>query len=144
MAVSDGYLDFNPFHGAKIPKVPGRRAIKIATTEQFLKVRGCLPTKPAQVLATLLVSSGIRFCEAIGLRPEDFDFDACVLEVARSVVKVSRQHHPEGKTFLVRDYTKNGQTRRLKLDRAVVELVRAHVAEQDTARAVRGGNQGAR
>jgi hypothetical protein len=40
--------------------------------------------------------------------------------VARSVVKVPRQHHPQGKTFLVRDYTKNGQTRRLKLDGAVV------------------------
>jgi integrase len=45
------------------------------------------------------------------------------------VVKVSRQHHPQGKTFLVRDYTKNGQTRRLKLDRAVVELVHRHVIE---------------
>jgi integrase len=45
------------------------------------------------------------------------------------VVKVARQHHPRGKTFLVRDYTKNGQTRRLKLDGAVVELVRGHVAE---------------
>ena len=29
----------------------------------------------------------------------------------------------------MRDYTKNGQTRRLKLDGAVVELVRGHVAE---------------
>jgi len=75
-------------------------------------VRGCLPTRAAQVFATLLVSSGIRFCEAIGLQPDDFDFDACVLEVARSVVKVSRAHHPQGKTFLVRDYTKNGQTSR--------------------------------
>jgi hypothetical protein len=49
--------------------------------------------------------------------------------VARSVVKVPREHHPQGKTFLVRDYTKNGQTRRLKLDGAVVELVHGHVAE---------------
>jgi integrase len=113
----------------KIPKVPGRRAIKVATPEQFLKVRACLPTKPAQVFSTLLVSSGLRFCEAIGLLASDFDFEAGILEVARSVVKVSRQHHPQGKTFLVRDYTKNGQTRRLKLDRAVVELVRGHVAE---------------
>jgi integrase len=71
----------------------------------------------------------MRFCEAIGLRPADFDFEAGILEVARSVVKVSRQHHPQGKTFLVRDYTKNGQTRRLKLDQAVVELVREHIAE---------------
>ena len=49
------------------------------------------------MLATLLVSSGIRFCEAIGLQPDDFDFDAGVLEVALSVVKVSRAHHPQGK-----------------------------------------------
>jgi integrase len=129
MAVADGYLDYNPFHDVKIPKVPGRRAIKIATPEQYAKVRACLPTKPARVFSTLLVSSGIRFCEAIGLQPADFDFEAAILEVARSVVKVSREHHPQGKTFLVRDYTKNGQTRRLKLDHAVVELVRGHVAE---------------
>jgi integrase len=129
MAVSDGYLDYNPFHDVKIPKVPGRRAIKIATPEQYLRVRACLPTKPAQVFSTLLVSSGIRFCEAIGLQPADFDFETGILEVARLVVKVSRQHHPQGKTFLVRDYTKNGQTRRLKLDGAVVDLVRGYVAE---------------
>jgi len=50
------------------------------------------------------------------------------------VVKVSRAHHPQGKTFLVRDYTKNGQTRRLKLDRDAVELVRAFVTEQGTGK----------
>lgn len=94
MAVFEGYLDFNPFHDVKTPKVPGKRAIKIATTEQYLQVRACLPTKPARVFSTLLVSSGLRFCEAIGLQPVDFDFDACILEVARSVVKVSREHHP--------------------------------------------------
>jgi integrase len=133
MAVSDGYLDFNPFHDVKTPKVPGQRAIKIATTEQYLAVRACLPTRSAKVFSTLLVSSGIRFCEAIGLRPCDFDFDACVLEVARSVVKVSREHHPQGKRFLVRDYTKNGQTRRLKLDPDAVALVRAYVEEHEIA-----------
>ena len=81
------------------------------------------------MFSTLLVSSGLRFCGAIGLLPSDFDFEAGILEVARSVIKVSRQYHPQGKTFLVRDYTKNGQTRRLKLDGAAVELVRGHVAE---------------
>lgn len=44
MAVFDGYLDSNPFHDVKTPKVPGRRAIKVATTEQYLKIRDCLPT----------------------------------------------------------------------------------------------------
>ena len=47
MAVADGYLDYNPFHDVKIPKVPGRRAIKIATPEQYLKVQGaCRPSQP--------------------------------------------------------------------------------------------------
>jgi integrase len=128
MAVADGYVDYNPFHDVKIPKVPGRRAIKVATPEQYLTMPACLPTRPAQVFSPL-VSSGIRFCEAVGLKPADFDFDAGILEVARSVVKVSREPHPRGKTFLVRDYTKNDQTRRLKLDPAVVELVGGHVAE---------------
>ncbi len=87
----------------KTPRVPGRRAIKIATTGQYLKVRACLPTRAARLFSTLLVSSGARFCEGIGLRPSDFDFETCILEVARSVVKVSREHHPQGKTSLVRD-----------------------------------------
>ena len=41
MAVADGYLDHNPFHDVKIPKVPGRRAIKVATPGQFAKVPRC-------------------------------------------------------------------------------------------------------
>ena len=28
MAVADGYVDYNPFHDVKIPKVPGGRAIR--------------------------------------------------------------------------------------------------------------------
>jgi integrase len=83
MAVADGYLGYNPFHDVTIPKVPGRRAIKIATPEQYLKVRACLPTRPAQVFSTLLVSSGMRFCEAIGLQPADFDFEADLLLMSR-------------------------------------------------------------
>jgi integrase len=129
MAVADGYLDANPFHDVPTPKVPRPRSIKIATTDQYLKVRACLPTKAARVFSTLLVSSGLRFCEAIALRPMDSDFEACMLEVSRSIVKVSREHHPQGKTFLVGEYTKNGDWRRIKLDRAIVELVREFVAE---------------
>ena len=82
MAVADECLDYNPFHDVKIPKVPGRRVIKVATPEQFLKVRACIPTKPAQVFSTLPVSSGLQFCEAIRLQPDDFDFEAGILRRA--------------------------------------------------------------
>jgi len=137
MAVADGYLDYNPFHDVKIPKVPGRRAIKVATPEQCLKVRAYLPAKPAQVFSTLLVSSGLRFCEAIGLQPSDFDFEAGILEVARSVVKVSRQHHPQSAGQDIpgaRLHQERPDASAHELDRAVVELVRGHVAERHRAR----------
>ena len=51
--------------------------------------------------------------------------------MARSVVKVSREHHPQGKTLLVRDYTKNGQTRRLKL--VPPRRTKARLSEEEIA-----------
>jgi hypothetical protein len=51
MAVSDEYLDVNPFHDVKTPKVPGTRAIKIATTDQYLKVRTCRPSGSMRLCA---------------------------------------------------------------------------------------------
>lgn len=132
MAVSEGYLDVNPFHDVKTPRVPGQRSIKIATPQQYLSVRACLPSRGAKVFSTLLVSSGLRFCEAIAMRPCDLNFETGVLEVGRSVVSVSREHHPQGKTFLVREYTKNGQWRRVKLDRAAVEMIRVFAEDNGT------------
>jgi site-specific recombinase XerC len=99
MAVAEGYLDVNPFHDVKTPKVGGPRPVKIATTDQYLKVRACLPTKAARVFSTFMVSSGLRLCEAIAVRPMDIDFDTCILQVTRSIVKVSRGHHRRARRF---------------------------------------------
>jgi integrase len=86
------------------------------------------------VLATVLVSSGIRPCEARALRPQDFDFDAGVIKVERSIVSVSREHHPEGKTFLIRDYTKNGTTRRVPVDNGCMKIVKEYTVRHGFAR----------
>jgi integrase len=104
------------------------------TQPQFLKVRKALPNAPLRVFATVLVSSGIRPCEARGLRPEDFDFGASVIKVNRSVVSVSRENHPDGKTFLVRDYTKNGTTRRVPVDSGCISMVKDHIARHGFTR----------
>ena len=129
MAIVDGYLDVNPFHDLPIPHVPGNRAIKVLIPGQFARVRKHLPNRACKVFATVLVSSGIRPCEGRGLRPEDFDFEADAIDVVRSVVSVSRKHHPDGKTFLVRDYTKNGTTRRVPVDSGCMRMVRAYIQE---------------
>jgi integrase len=134
MAVAEGYLDENPFHDLSTPRVRHAGPIEVMTQPQFVKVRKALPNAPLRVFATVLVSSGIRPCEAKGLRPEDFDFAASVIKVNRSIVSVSREHHPEGKTFLVRDYTKNGTTRRVPVDSGCIAMVKDHIARYGFAR----------
>lgn len=74
------------------------------------------------------MSSGARLCELISFIPEDFDFAADVCAVRRSTVEVTAKYHPTGDRFLTREYPKNGEHRRFKVDHAVSEMVREHIA----------------
>jgi integrase len=127
MAWDNGYRKDNPVRGIKLKGVPTKPII-VATKDQFLRVYNALPHQPAKVLARLGVSSGARLCELISLIPEDFDFAADMLAVRRSTVEVTAKYHPTGNRFLTREYTKNGEHRRFKIDRAVPEMVREHIA----------------
>ena len=117
----------HPVRGIKLKGVPAKPII-VATKDQFLRVYNALPHQPAKVLARLGVSSGARLCELISFIPEDFDFDADMLAVRRSTVEVTAKYHPTGDRFLTREYTKNGEHRRFKVDHAVSEMVRDHIA----------------
>ena len=99
----------------------------MATKDQFLRVYSALLHQPAKVLARLGASSGARLCELISFIPEDFDFAADMLAVRRSTVEVTAKYHPTGDRFLMREYTKNGEHRRFKVDHAVSEMVPEHI-----------------
>lgn len=126
MAWDNGYRKDNPVRGIKLKGVPTKPII-VATKDQFLRVYDALPHQSAKVLARLGVSSGARLCELISFVPEDFDFAAGMLAVRRSTVEVTAKYHPTGDRFLTREYTKNGEHRRFKIDPAVSEMVREHV-----------------
>lgn len=128
MAWDNGYRKDNPVRGIKLKGVPVKPII-VATKDQFLRVYNALPHQPAKVLARLGVSSGARLCELISFIPEDFDFGADMLDVRRSTVEVTARYHPTGGRFLTREYTKNGEHRRFKIDHAVSVMVQEHIAE---------------
>ncbi|HXL94514.1 MAG TPA: tyrosine-type recombinase/integrase [Streptosporangiaceae bacterium] len=128
MAWDHGYRKDNPVQGIRL-KRPPRKSIVVATTDQFGRVYKALPHESAKVFARLGVASGARYCELISFVPEDFDFGRCMLSVNKSTVEVSAEFHPDGYRFLTRAYTKNGEHRRFKLDAAVCEMVRQHIAE---------------
>jgi integrase len=127
IACDNGYRKDKPSPGIKLKGVPAKPII-VATKDQFLRVYNGLPHQPAKVLARLGVSSGAWLCELISFIPEDFDFDADMLAVRRSTVEVTAKYHPSGDRFLTREYTKNGEHRRFKVDHAVSEMVREHIA----------------
>ena len=137
MAWDNGYRKDNPVRGIKLKGVPVK-PIVVATKDQFLRVYGALPNQSAKVLARLGVSSGARLCELISFVPEDFDFAANMLAVRRSTVEVTARYHPTGDRFLTREYTKNGEHRRFKIDHAVSDMVREHITLHGIGPAVLG------
>jgi len=127
MAWDHGYCDDNPVKGIRL-KHPPSGPIVVATVPQFQRVYAALPHQPAKVFARLGVSTGTRYCELISFTPEDFDFGGCMLTVSKSTVEVTAEFHPAGNRFLTRQYTKNGEHRRMKIDADVAEMVREHIA----------------
>ena len=127
MAWDHGYRADNPVKGIRL-KHPPSGPIVVATVPQFQRVYAALPHQPAKVFARLGVSTGARYCELISFIPEDFDFGGCMLTVSKSTVEVTADFHPDGYRFLTRQYTKNGEHRRMKIDAEVAEMVREHIA----------------
>lgn len=132
MAWDHGYRKDNPVRGIRLKGVP-TKPIVVATKDQFLRVYEALPTPAARCLARLGVSSGARLCELVSFIPKDFDFDTDMLSVRRSTVEVTADFHPSGGRFLTREYTKNGEHRRFKIDHAVSVLVSRHIAANGIA-----------
>jgi len=126
MAWDNGYRKDNPVRGIKLKGVP-TKPIVVATKDQFVRVYNALPHRPAKVFARLQVSSGARLCEMISFIPEDFEFNADMLTVRRSTVEVTAKYHPTGDRFLTREYTKNGEHRRFKVDHEASEMVHEHI-----------------
>ena len=61
------------------------------------------------------------------LRVRDLEFGTRMLTVNRAVVEVHPRFHPEGGRFLVKDYPKDREYRRLKLSVQIVAKLKADV-----------------
>ena len=50
----------------------------------------------------------------------------------RSTVEVTARYHPTGDRFLTREYTKNGEHRRFKIDHETAVMVQEHIKAEGT------------
>ena len=111
-ALDDGVIVVHPSHRVQTDPVP-RKPRKIITAPQFDALYAALPDSDAQLLVETAIETGLRWGELTELRAGDIDFAAGVLTVSRTVIAVSRKHHPAGRRFGVKNYPKDKEYRQL-------------------------------
>jgi integrase len=125
-ALNDQVTYIHPCRGVKIPTVPATPR-SIITPEQFDVIYAALPDADAQLLVETAIESGLRWGELAELRVSDLDTATRILTVSRKVIEVNRAFHPEGRRFLVVQYPKDKESRRLKLSTQITTKIKAHV-----------------
>ena len=125
-ALNDQVVFIHPCRGVKTPTVP-QKPRTIITPEQFGRVYEALPDDTTRLLAETKIETGLRWGELTELRVKDIDFPTRMLTVSRAVVEVNAKFHPTGGRFLVKDYPKDKEYRRLKLTSQIADKLRAYV-----------------
>ncbi len=83
-AVDWGYIEANPAHGVRLPARQPKGVVFLPRPEQVAQILKQLP-EPSYTLMLLLVGTGLRVGEAIGLRWEDIDLNRKDLTVRRDI-----------------------------------------------------------
>jgi len=83
-AMDWGYIKENPARGVRFPTRQPKPPVFLPTPDQLAQVILRLP-EPSHLLMLLLVGTGLRVGEAMGLRGEDIDLNRKTLTVRRDV-----------------------------------------------------------
>lgn len=122
----DDVTVLHPCKGVKTSTVP-RKPLKIITPEQFDAIYQALPDDLSRLLVETDIESGLRWGELTELRVRDLDRLTRILTVSQAVVKANLKFHPSGGRFLVKEYPKDKEYRRLKLSAQIVAKLAAHI-----------------
>ncbi len=129
-AFNDQITRLHPCRGVKTPPVP-KKLRTIITPDQFDQLYTALPTDTARLMAEVLIESGLRWAELIELRPTDLNPRMRMLTVSRVAVELVAKFHPTGGRFLIKDYPKDREHRRVKLAAHIADQLQAHITEHE-------------
>ncbi|MFZ0158597.1 MAG: site-specific integrase [Kineosporiaceae bacterium] len=124
-AVNDQVVFFHVGKGVRTPPV-ATRPRRILTAEQYAKIHAALP-EGLRLLVETDIESGLRWGELTELRVKDLDLVNGVLTVSRTVVELTAKNRPDGQRFVVKDYPKDCEWRRLGLAPHLVRGLAAHI-----------------
>jgi integrase len=125
-ALRDQVVLQHPCVGSRGPVVPPV-LLRVLEPEEFESLLDALPGLRWRLLVEVAIESGVRWGELVELRMHDLDVAGCLLTVARTVEEIEPRFHPTGGRFLVKEYPKGRDFRRLRLRRQLVDRVAAYV-----------------
>ncbi len=126
-AVVDGVVHYNPAERAITPKIPRKEAeaFSIGEVQKIIKVLEDEPTK-WQVVAHLLIGTGARRGEILGLRWSDIDFKNNTLHLCNNLL-----YTPDKGVYA--DTLKTDASHYITVSNEIMALLRKHRTEQTTA-----------
>jgi len=122
----------HPCKGIRTPPVP-TKSLAIITPEQFDRLYAALPYADMQLLVEVDIETGLRWGELTELRPRDLDITTRTFTVSRTVVQLDPKFHPTGGRFLVKDYPKDREHRRVKVSQELVDQIRKYISDTGLA-----------
>jgi integrase len=128
-ALNDQVVFAHPCKGVKVSTVPVKPRM-IITPEQFDALYDALPNPDLKLLIEAEIETGLRWGELTELRPTDLDVPSRTLTISRAVVQVNPKFHPEGRRFLVKDYPKDKEYRRVKISAQLTEKLQKHIENE--------------
>jgi integrase len=129
-AVRQRLIPYNPASAVELPPVD-QAPTAVWTREQVATFLAAVRDDPFYPLFHVVVVTGLRRGEAIGLRWSDLDLDHGILRVRQQVVQLG------GKLHLGPPKTKAG-VRAVAVDALTVQLLRTHRTAQETSRELWG------
>ncbi len=127
-AFNDQITRLHPCRGVKTPPV-AKKLRTIITPDQFDQLYTALPSDTARLMAEVLIESGLRWAELIELHPADLNHRTRMLTVSRVAVELVAKFHPTGGRFLIKDYPKDREHRRIKLAAPIADQLQTHIVE---------------
>jgi integrase len=125
-AFNDQITQLHPCRGVKTPPIP-KKVRNIVTPQQFEQIHAALPNAATKLLVELDTESGLRWGELTELRPADFHLAKHTMKVRRVVVELVAKHQPDGQRFLVKEYPKDREHRRIKLSSHIIDAIKDHI-----------------
>ena len=84
-AIDDGLCHINPCRGVKLGKEKRVVEKQVYSSKEVAKILDYAKTHKYGIDIAILLNTGVRRGELLGLRWEDFDFKECILKIERAV-----------------------------------------------------------